>query len=134
MREVRHRNVALILARELAVNLATPTCIYDQDSLLVFLNEKAEALIGPYRADDVALAELGQKLRPEDLDGTPVDPDQLPSAIVLRDRTPAHRVMRVTALDGKRRTMDVTSIPLFVRGDEFVGALAIFWERPDDEA
>jgi PAS domain-containing protein len=134
MTEVRHRNVALILARELAVNLATPMCIYDETSSLVYLNEKAEAIIGRYKPDDgVALAQLGRDLQPEDLDGSPVDPDELPSAIVLRERKPAHRVMRVTVVDGSRRTMAVTSIPLFVRADEFVGAFAVFWELPDDE-
>ncbi len=35
MSAVRQRNVALILARELAVNLATPMWVWDEDGELV---------------------------------------------------------------------------------------------------
>jgi len=31
-----------------------------------------------------------------------------------------------------RRKISVTAIPLFVRGDQFVGAMAVFWEMDED--
>jgi hypothetical protein len=37
--------------------------------------------------------------------------------------------MKITGLDGEPRTIAVTAFPLFARANEFVGALAIFWEE-----
>jgi hypothetical protein len=34
----------------------------------------------------------------------------------------------LTGLDGVRRTVSATAIPLFARASEFVGLVSIFWE------
>src|SRR5258708_15734397 len=45
------KHIVLILARELAVNIATPLFIVDANGTLVFYNEPAERLLGqPFRA------------------------------------------------------------------------------------
>jgi PAS domain-containing protein len=135
MTEVRQRSVALILARELAVNLATPMWVWDELGTLVYHNAHAVTLVGGTSHDlgVESLADVTQ-FQAHDLDGNPVAVDDVPSAIALRERRPAHRELRITGLDGKKRNIAVTAFPLFVRTNEFVGALAIFWELPDGES
>lgn len=133
MPEVRQRPVALILARELAEKLSTPMWIWDEDGVLVYFNEPAAAVIGrPY--DDISDMRLGEldQFRAEELDGEPIGSAELPSVVAMRERRADHRVMCVTGLDGVRRTISVTAFPLFVRGNQFVGAMAVFWQLPEE--
>ena len=51
--------------------------------------------------------------------------------VTLRDRHPAHRDLKIVGADGISRTIEVTAIPLFAHADEFVGAIAVFWERAE---
>lgn len=132
MGEVRQRSVALILARELAVNLTTPMWIWDEEGALVYLNEPAEEIvgrryqeIGPLHQDELP------QFQPEDLDGNPIDSSELPSSVALREKRPSHKIMRLIGMDGVKRTIEGTAYPLFTRGDEFVGAVSVFWELRD---
>jgi len=132
--EVRQRNVALILARELAVNLATPMWVWDEQGTLVYHNERATTLVGG-KTSDLGISQLDDisVFEARDLDGTPIDVADLPSAIALREKKPAHREIVFKGLDGVSRSVGVTAFPLFVRGDEFVGALTVFWELPNKD-
>lgn len=133
MREVRQRNVALILARELAVNLATPMWIWDQEGTLIYLNEPAEAIVGRRQHD---LGVLRQddipQFQPEDLEGNPIDASMLPSAVALREHRASHLVMRIVGMDGVKRTIEGSAFPLFARGNELVGAVSVFWQLPGE--
>jgi hypothetical protein len=40
--------------------------------------------------------------------------------------------MWITGLDGERRLISVTSVPLIGPEDELMGAIAIFWQSPDE--
>lgn len=133
MREVRQRSVALILARELAVNLVTPILIWDQDGTLVYFNEQAQSILGRAYHDmsDLRIDELRQ-FQPEDLEGNPIELSELASSVALKAKRPAHRAIRMVGLDGVRRTIEVTAYPLLTRGNEFAGAVAIFWEEGRD--
>jgi PAS domain-containing protein len=133
MSRVRQRSVALILARELAVNVATPIWVWDEEGTLVYLNEPAEEIVGRRLQDFGTLHqdELPQ-FEPEDLDGNPIDPSELPSAVALRELRPSHRVVRIVGMDGVKRKIEGTAFPLFTRGDELVGAVAVFWQIPDE--
>lgn len=129
MAQVRQRNVALILARELAVNVTTPMWMWDESGMLVYYNEPAAAVIGrPF--DDVETMHLNEieQFRSEDLDGNRVAVEDLPSSVAMREKRPAQQDLRITGFDGVKRTISVTAIPLFVRGDQFVGTMAVFWE------
>lgn len=46
MEGANHRSLLLILARELASNVATPMFVVDVHGVLVFYNEAAETLLG----------------------------------------------------------------------------------------
>jgi PAS domain-containing protein len=131
MSAVRQRNVALILARELAVNLATPMWVWDETGELVYYNEHVQAILGSPQ-NEIGVGRLDELpvFEPSDLDGNPIDVADLPSAIALTEHRPAHRDLRITGRDGVQRELAVTAFPLFARGGEFVGAVSVFWERP----
>jgi PAS domain-containing protein len=129
MTAVRQRNVALILARELAVNLATPMWIWDEAGELIYYNEHVQELLGSPRSEiGVGRLEELPRFEPTDPDGNPIPVDELPSAIAIKQHRPAHREVQIVAMDGVRKSLAVTAYPLFARAGEFVGAVAVFWE------
>jgi PAS domain S-box-containing protein len=125
----RHKHVVLILARELASNLATPTFIADDEGRLVFYNEAAEEVVG------VAFAEVGEMpmdewtegFAPRTLDSEPLPAGERPARIAFDERRPSHRQLRITSRDGVARDVAVTALPLFAHADEFVGIIAVVW-------
>jgi PAS domain-containing protein len=133
MSAIRQRNVALILARELAVNVATPMWVWDEDGRLVYYNDHVAALLGLSSDLDVRDIDELEQFQPTDLDGNPIPPSELPSAIATKRREPAHRDLRIVGRDGVARVLTVTAFPLFGRGDTFVGALSVFWQRDPAE-
>jgi PAS domain-containing protein len=132
MTSVRQRNVALILARELAENLSTPMWIWDERGELVYYNEHAKQILGG--RTDVGIGRLEElpQFSPEDLEGNPIELDDLPSAVATKRHRPAHTHMRIVGLDGVKRELSVTAFPLFARGGEFVGAVSVFWQVEDE--
>jgi PAS domain-containing protein len=126
------KSIVLILARELASKLATAMFLVDPEGTLVYLNEPAEALLGETYAEtgEMQRDEWSTKFRQVGLDGRPLPTEELPLAVALGRHEPAHRKFRITAMDGVERIIDVTALPLFARAEEFVGAMAIFWEEP----
>ena len=119
----------LILARELASNLATPMFIADDEGRLVFYNDAAVAVVG------VPFAEVGEmpmddwtaSFAPRTSDSEPIPPEHRPARIALDQRRAAHEQFRITSRDGVERDVAVTAFPLFAHADEFVGVVAIFW-------
>jgi PAS domain-containing protein len=130
MERTRHKNLLLILARELATNVATPIFVVDPEGTLVYYNEPAEAVLGASFATtgELSFGEWGQKWNPEDPDGGAIDPYDLPLARAFRETRTAHAAMRISALDGERRLIEVTSVPLLGAEEELMGAIAIFWQ------
>jgi PAS domain-containing protein len=131
------RHLALILARELASQLASATFIADATGELVFYNERAEEILGrtfaeagPMRAEEWA-----SLFRLEDLDGEPLSLERMPAAIALMEQRPAHGKLWMTGLDGQRRLLSVTGVPLMASPTELVGMVAMFWQipTPDDD-
>jgi hypothetical protein len=126
------RSVLLILARELASNVATPMFVVDGRGVLVFYNEAAEKLLGQSFAVTGPIGQQewgGAMFQPEDLDGNPITVNDLPLVETMRQRRPTHAMFRITGIDGVKRTIEVTAFPLFAKVDELSGALSIFWER-----
>ncbi|HZD78849.1 MAG TPA: PAS domain-containing protein [Actinomycetota bacterium] len=134
MSPIGQRSLVLILARDLATSLATPVFIVDRSGDLVFYNEAAGRVLGkpfvegePMPAERWATA-FGQS----DDDGTPLGPEAIPLWTAFTEQRPAHRHLVIRGADGVRRRLSVTAFPLYARADEFVGALAVFWETPGD--
>lgn len=125
-------NLVLILARGLASSIATPIFVVDPTGNLVYFNEPAEEILGQSYAEagELSPEEWGTMFYPEDPDtGEKLSPESLPLTVALNEQRPSHRPISITGLDGVRRTIAITAFPLFARTDEFVGAVAIFWEE-----
>ena len=125
----RQKHLVLILAREFASNLSTPTLIADERGYLVFYNEAAEDVIGR-RFGEVGEMPLDDWLGAFDaeaLTGEPLPPEDRPTRVALDQRRASHLRYIVTSADGVDRELEVTAFPLFAHTEEFVGAVVIFW-------
>ena len=129
--KVPQKHLILILARELASNLATPTLIADETGQVVFYNEAAEAVIGsPFsQIGDVSLDDLGASFSPRTREGEPLAQKDLPGRVALDQRRADHVSVWVTSRDGVEREVALTAFPLFAHADEFVGVVVIFWRE-----
>jgi PAS domain-containing protein len=123
------RSLLLILARQLAANLATPMFLIDANGMLAFFNEAAEKIIGkPFeQIGEISAIEWAEITQPQDLEGNRLARNETPPGIAYYDRRPAHRIMQATGSNGARYRLQVTAYPLFSHTDEFAGVVAIFW-------
>lgn len=127
----RPKHLVLILAREFASNLATPTLIVDEEGRLIFFNDAAEALFGRSYAEvgEVPIDQFTAGFKPRTRESQPLPPERRPARIALDERRAAHERFMITSADGVDREISVTGFPLFAHADEFVGVIVIFW-RP----
>jgi PAS domain-containing protein len=128
----QQHNLVLILARGLASSIATPMFLVDPQGNLVYFNEPAEVILGTTYAEagEMTPEEWGTAFKPQDLEtGEEIPRETLPLSLALTERLPAHRSIRITGGDGVERPIAITAFPLWARADEFVGAVAIFWEE-----
>jgi PAS domain-containing protein len=125
------KDLVLILARELASNLATPIYLADRDGTLVYFNEPAERIGGRSFAEagEMSLDLWAALLRPRRVDGRPLEREEMPGGIALDERRPVHARLRITGLDGVEREIATTAFPLFGPDGEFHGIMVIFWEQ-----
>ena len=126
-------SLPLILARELAANLATPMFLIDAQGILVFFNEAAELLLGKTYGDigGISALEFGAMLELANVDGTPLRRRDSPAGVAFYDREPAHRTLLATTLDGTRHPFEVTAYPLFGHVGEMHGVLTVFWRAKE---
>jgi PAS domain-containing protein len=132
MAAIRPKHLVLILAREFASNLATPTLITDERGWLAFYNEAAESIVGRPFAEvgELPLEEWTAQFSPRTLDSEePLPLEQRPTGIALRERRAAHETYRITSIDGVDRDVAVSAFPLFAHADELVGSITIFWRE-----
>jgi PAS domain-containing protein len=131
VRQRRQKSLVLILARELASNLATPIYIADADETLVYFNEPAEEIAGRSFAEagEMPMREWSELLAPRGADGEPLKREETPGGIAFNERRPAHARLWITGLDGDQREIATTAFPLFGPDDEFHGIMVIFWEQ-----
>jgi PAS domain-containing protein len=132
------KSLPLILARELAANLATPMFLIDAAGTLVYYNDAAEQIIGKPFAElgEVTAIEFGAVLELSEPDGTPLRRRDTPAGIAFYQRRATHRALVATGYDGVRRHVQVTAYPLFGTAHDMHGVVNVFWEgaAPDPEA
>jgi PAS domain-containing protein len=130
--EPRQKDLVLILARDVAARLVTPMFVVDANGTLVFFNEAAEAVLGQSFADtgEITADEWAALFGPFDDEGKEIPRQELPLGVALLEGRPDHRKLGIVGLDGVRRELAVTAIPLQTHPSETVGAVAMFWERP----
>jgi PAS domain-containing protein len=104
----------------------------DPEGTLVYFNEAAENVLGQRFTEGVSMRaeEWSTAFEPVGADGSPLPLEELPLGIALRRREPAHAALRIVGRDHVTRDIEVTAFPLFAHTDEFVGAVAIFWQMP----
>jgi PAS domain-containing protein len=124
------KSLPLILARELASNLATPMFLLDARGLLVYFNEAAARLIGKEFTDlgEIPADQFAEALRLSLPDGQPLGLRESPAGIAFFARRPAHRSLMATSYDGVRRQYEATAYPLFGAEGEMHGVFAVFWQ------
>ena len=121
--------IELILLRQVASYLDLPVFLVDADGRLVYFNEPAEPLLG-LRFDDVgelSMADWLVAFRPADADGGRLATEAVPLVIALREARAVHVRLTIAGLDGVRRAIEVTAIPLRGQGGHVLGAIALFW-------
>ena len=126
-------SLPLILARELAANLATPMFLIDSGGTLVYFNEAAELLLGKSYGEigGITALEFGTMLNLENVDGTPMRRRDSPAGVAFYEREPAHRTLLATTLDGTRQPFEVTAYPLFGHVGDMHGVLTVFWRAKE---
>ena len=126
-------SLPLILARELAANLATPMFLIDAGGTLVYFNEAAELLLGKSYGEigGITALEFGTMLKLEKVDGKPMRRRDSPAGVAFYEREPAHRTLLATTLDGTRQPFEVTAYPLFGHIGDMHGVLTVFWRAKE---
>jgi PAS domain S-box-containing protein len=130
-----HKEIEVILSRQLASYLATPIFIVDTAGNLIYYNEPAEAILGLRFGEtgEMTASEWSTIFIPRDSEGTPVLPESLPLLIAVTEHQAAHRDFWIHGLDGTRRHIEVAAFPLIGQAGRNLGALAVFWETHDHE-
>jgi PAS domain-containing protein len=125
--------LTLILARELASNLATPMTLIDVRGMLVFYNDAAALLIGKSFAEmgEIPAEEFGAVLQFRTPDGDPLRRRDTPSGIAFFEHRPSHQTIAATGYDGVERLVHATAYPLFGTNSEMHGVVSVFWEVDD---
>ena len=129
------RSLPLILARELASNLATPMFLLDAGGMLVFYNDAAALLLGKPFAElgEIPSGEFGESLELSTPDGEPIRKRDTPSAVAFYQRHPSHMTVMATMYNGVRREYEATAYPLLGATGEMHGVVAVFWEPEHGE-
>jgi PAS domain-containing protein len=129
------KSLPLILARELASNLATPMFLMDPGGMLVFYNDAAAMLLGKPFAElgEIPSGEFGAALELTTPAGEPVRRRDSPAGVAFFERRPAHMTVMATAYDGARREFEATAYPLFGATGEMHGVVSVFWENTSAE-
>jgi len=126
------KSLPLILARELASNLATPMFLLDAAGMMVYFNDAAALLLGKSFAEvgEIPSLEFGASLQVTTLDGEPIRRRDTPSGVAYYQHKPAHLKVIATSYDGVRRAYEATAYPLLGATGEMHGVVAVFW--PDE--
>jgi PAS domain-containing protein len=124
------QEIEVILTRHLASYLAIPIFLVDPEGNLIYYNEPAEGILGR-RFEETGEVHVGvwsTVFTPTDANGAPLPPESLPLVIALTKRRPDHRSFWIRGLDGKKRHIEVTALPLIGQTGRILGAISLFWE------
>jgi PAS domain-containing protein len=125
--------IQIILMRRLAEYLSVPLFLVGPSGDLLFYNEPAEVLLGRRFDETGAMSakEWSSAFTPEDSEGHPVPPEDVPLMITITKKRPAYQRFFIRGFDGVRRHVEVASIPIAGLDGDFLGGVALFWEVSD---
>lgn len=124
------KEIELILLRQCASHMAMPIWLMGENGDLLYYNEPAEPILGRRfdEAGEMPGEELAAMFVTTAADGSPLDAEDLPINIALREHRPAHRSIRIRGLDAVWKIIEVTAFPVEGERGRHLGAVAIFWE------
>ena len=127
--------IEIILNRQLADCLSIPVFITDIDGNLIFYNEHAEEVLGKRfeETGEMPVEEWSTIFNPLDEKGNPMPPEELPLVRTLKDELPYHKSFIIESLKGQVQSISVTSYPIISRTGKFLGAVAIFWKKKNED-
>ena len=134
-RTPQQRNLVLILARAFAAQLATAVFLVDAEGTVIYYNEAAEKLLARKFIEGAGMSadEWSTVFRPRDSEGRTVPLESLALGTTMLKREPTHDVVTILGADGVDRRIEVAAFPLFAHTEDFVGAIALFWQLPESE-
>jgi PAS domain S-box-containing protein len=123
-------HVEVIVLKQFASCLAMPMLVIGPEGDLLFFNEPAEAILG-HRFDEIG--EMGRDewtslMVTSDDQGVPIKHEERPMIAALERRVPINKKFWLRGLDGKRRKVEGTALPLIDLGGELLGVVGIFWD------
>ena len=126
--------IEIILNRQLADCLSIPVFITDTAGNLIFYNEPAEEVLGQRfeETGEMPVEEWSTVFKPLDKRGNALDPEELPLVRTLKEEVPHHKSFIIESLKGQLQNISVTSYPIISRTGKFLGAVAIFWKRKNE--
>jgi PAS domain-containing protein len=127
---VSEKRVELILTRLLVGHLATPMLVVDPTGTLLFFNEPAEVLLGKRfeETGELPASAWSAIFSPTDSLGAPLPAQDLPLLAALAEHRPAQRAFWIRGMDGQRRYIEVTVLPLIGLENSDLGAVATLRE------
>lgn len=127
---MEQQEIELILSRHWASYLETPIFLVDPEGNLLYYNEPAEPILGHRFAETgtMSAAEWTTIYRMTDEHHRPLDPEEIPLSIALREHRLAQRRLWLTGLDNVKRQVEAVCFPLIGQAGRFLGAIALFWE------
>lgn len=128
------RHLILILARNFASRLATAVFLVDEKGRVIFFNEAAEDLLGTRfeEGHGMSAEEYTELFRPAGERGEVLGSLDTPLGIAVNRQEPSHGPLTITGADGTTRRIEATAFPLLAHAGDLVGAIAFFWERPEE--
>ena len=107
-----------------------PICIVDAEGTLVFYNEHAEAILNQRfdETGDMKAAEWTAVFAVDDMERNSIAIEDWPLVQSYKNRRAMSQVVWLRCRDNAWRNVSWTSFPIIGQNDNFLGALAIFWE------
>ncbi len=125
--------IELILARQLAGQLAVAVLLVDADGHTVFFNDPAAAIFGRTfeEVDAMSFAERTALLAPRTDQGEPMPVEELPGMVAMRESRVIHATFQMHGLDRTLRPVEASAFPLHSAAGEVVGGFILIWPRSD---
>jgi PAS domain-containing protein len=123
----------LILARNLVSIIALAAVLVDGEGALVYYNDAAAEIIGTRFEERgmISREEWSAEMGPVDAEGKPLDFDELPLTMALRDGRPGYGQFFIRA-EGGLLEIVAGALPL-VGSTGNHGALVVFWPVPAEQ-